>query len=111
MIIVAVVVLTALMGWGDRVTRYQRIGLCVMASGLILAAPSRYMQGVGLADLMFLSGIATTLIARHWRHILQRADRLDGVEDGRIEWPQKSANAWAPAMSSFLARLSKSKND
>lgn len=83
-VIVVVVVLAALMGWGEQVTRCQRYGLCIMASGLILAAPSRYSQGIGLADLMFLAGIAVALVSRHWRGILKRADCLDGVEDGRV---------------------------
>lgn len=83
-VIVVVVVLAALMGWGERVTRCQRYGLCIMASGLILAGPSRYAQGLGLADLMFLSGIALALVARHSRSILKRADCLDGIEDGRV---------------------------
>ena len=82
-VIVAVVFLAALMGWGDRVTRCQRYGLCVMASGLILAAPSRYVQGVGLADLMFLLGLAVYLLNRHLKFILRRADALDGAHDGR----------------------------
>lgn len=83
-VIVVVVVLAALLGWGEQVTRGQRYGLCIMASGLLLAAPARYFQGIGLADLMFLTGIATALVSRHWRSILKRADRLDGVEDGAV---------------------------
>ncbi len=82
-VIVAIVFLAALMGWGDRVTRCQRYGLCVMASGLILASVDRFMQGVGLADLMFLLGLATYLLNRHLKFILHRADALDGAPDGR----------------------------
>jgi drug/metabolite transporter (DMT)-like permease len=84
-IVVGTVVLAAVMGWGERVTRCQRIGLCVSVAGLVLAAPARlYGHGPGLGDLMFLSGFAAYLLARHGRAILKRADRLDGVEDGRI---------------------------
>lgn len=84
-LVVGIVVLAAIMGWGERVTRGQRIGLCVMAAGLALAAPARlFGHPPGLGDLMFLSGLAAYLVARHGRSILQRADRLDGIEDGRL---------------------------
>ncbi len=83
--IVGIVVLAAVIGWGARVTRFQRIGLCVMAAGLVWAAPARLFGAApGLPDLMFLTGLALYLAARHGRHIMSRADRLDGAEDGRI---------------------------
>ena len=86
--VVGLVVLAAVIGWGARVTRCQRIGLCIMAAGLVWAAPARlFGAGPGLPDLMFLSGMALYLAARHGRHIMGRVDRMDGVEDGRISLP------------------------
>ncbi|WP_433934397.1 hypothetical protein [Brevundimonas diminuta] len=83
--VVGIVVLAAVIGWGARVTRFQRLGLCVMAAGLVWAAPARLFGAApGLPDLMFLTGLALYLAARHGRHIMRRADRLDGAEDGRI---------------------------
>ncbi len=88
--IVGVVVMAAIVGWGARVTRCQRIGLCVMAGGLVWAAPARlFGAGPGLPDLMFLSGLALYLAARHGRQIMERVDRLDGVEDGRVSWRRR----------------------
>lgn len=87
-VVVSIVVLAALIGWGARVTRYQRIGLMVMAAGLIWAAPARlFGAGPGIPDLMFLGGLALYLCARHGPHIMVRVDRLDGVEDGQVKWP------------------------
>lgn len=88
--IVGLVVMAAIVGWGARVTRCQRIGLCVMAGGLVWAAPARlFGAGPGLPDLMFLSGLALYLAARHGRQIMERVDRLDGVEDGRVSWRRR----------------------
>lgn len=86
-VVVAIVMMSALMGWGARVTACQRWGLCTMASGLVLAAPSRYAQGVSFADLMFLGGLCLYLLARNIKFILRRADALDGVQDGRLVLP------------------------
>lgn|SRR5690606_33884617 len=86
--VVGIVVLAAVIGWGARVTRCQRTGLCIMAAGLVWAAPARLFGAApGLPDLMFLSGLALYLAARHGKHIMDRVDRLDGVEDGRITLP------------------------
>ena len=90
-IIVLVVVLAALIGWGERVTRWQRNGLLLMSAGLIWAAPARFWgYDAGLPDLMFLAGLALYLVARHAKHILHRADALDGIEDGRVRWPRRT---------------------
>ncbi|WP_292051620.1 MULTISPECIES: hypothetical protein [unclassified Brevundimonas] len=87
-LIVGVIVLTAIVGWGARVTRCQRVGLIVCASGLVLAGPSRfYGQPVGYADLMFVGGLAVYLLGRNLKFILRKADGLDGVEDGRLALP------------------------
>lgn len=84
-VIVGIVVLATVIGWGERVTRFQRIGLCVMAAGLVWAAPARLFGATpGMPDLMFLSGLALYLCARHGAHIMARVDRLDGIEDGQI---------------------------
>lgn len=83
--VVGIVLLAAVIGWGARVTRFQRIGLCVMAGGLVWAGPGRlFGLAPGLPDLMFLSGLALYLAARHGHHIMTRVDRMDGVEDGRL---------------------------
>lgn len=83
--VVGVVVASAVMGWGARVTRWQRFGLIIFASGLTLAAPARYFgQAVGLPDLMMLAGLFIYLLARNAKYILRRADALDGREDGRL---------------------------
>lgn len=83
--VVGIVVLATVIGWGARVTRCQRLGLCVMAGGLVWAAPARLFGAApGLPDLMFLAGLALYLAARHGKHILSRVDRLGGVESGRI---------------------------
>ncbi|GAA0216058.1 hypothetical protein QOZ96_002467 [Brevundimonas nasdae] len=88
--IVGLVVMAAIIGWGARVTRCQRIGLCVMAGGLVWAAPARlFGAGPGLPDLMFLSGLALYLAARHGKRIMGRVDQLDGVEDGRMSWRRR----------------------
>ncbi|WP_296174214.1 hypothetical protein [uncultured Brevundimonas sp.] len=92
--VVGIVVLAAVIGWGARVTRFQRIGLCVMAGGLVWAGPGRlFGLAPALPDLMFLSGLALYLAARHGHHIMTRVDRLDGAEDGRINL---SSRAKAP---------------
>lgn len=84
-IVVGIVALAAVVGWGARVTRFQRIGLIVMAAGLTWAAPARLFGATpGMPDLMFLSGLALYLCARHGAHIMARVDRLDGIEDGQI---------------------------
>ena len=88
-VIVGIVVLATVIGWGERVTRFQRIGLCVMAAGLVWAAPARLFGAMpGMPDLMFLSGLALYLCARHGKHIMVRVDRLDGIEDGRVGLPR-----------------------
>lgn len=89
--IVAMVVLTALMGWGGPTNRVQRVSLCVMAAGLAWAGPARlFGQPPGLGDLMFVGGIAVHLATVYGPRIWRRAAALDGVDDGRIDFSARS---------------------
>lgn len=89
--IVAMVVLTALMGWGGPTSRVQRVSLCVMAAGLTWAGPARlFGQPPGLGDLMFVGGIAVHLATIYGPRIWRRAAALDGVDDGRIDFNARS---------------------
>lgn len=87
-VVVGVVALAALTDWGGRVGpvgRVGRLGFTCMAGGLLWAAPGRFTgMAFGLADLMFLFGLATALLSLFGPGIWRRADALDGVEDGRI---------------------------
>ena len=85
--IVAMVVLTALMGWGGPTNRVQRVSLCVMAAGLAWAGPARlFGQPPGLGDLMFVGGIAVHLATVYGPRIWRRFAALDGEDDGRVDF-------------------------
>lgn len=88
--LVAIVTLAAVMGWGGPMTRPQRLGLCAAAAGLVGAGIGRAMQGpVGWFDGLFLGGLVLYLAATYGAAILRRADRCDGVADGRIRMPRR----------------------
>lgn len=85
LVVIALVVAIALMGWGGRVGRAQQIGLCLMAAGLVWAGPARFLgYGPGLGDLAFLIGIALYVAAIHGPALWRRVDALDGAQDGWI---------------------------
>lgn len=83
--VVLMVFLIALLGWGGRIRTLERVGLCMMAAGLLWAGPARFLgQPAGLGDLMFLAGLLTLLWAIYGRAVWNRADALDGQADGRV---------------------------
>ena len=88
--LVAIVVLAAVLGWGGPMTTPQRLGLCATAAGLVGAGIGRAAQGpVGWFDALFLAGLVLYLAATYGRAIWARADRCDGVADGRIRMPRR----------------------
>ncbi len=56
-----------------RVARHQRLGLVMSAAGLMWAGPSRFQQGVGLGDLLFVTGLAVFLTALYGPKIIKRS--------------------------------------
>lgn len=83
-VVAAMVVLTAIIGWGGDVGRWRRIGLCLTGASLVWAGPSRllgYPSGIG--DLLFLVGLGVHLTALYGRAWRRRIDALDGVVDDR----------------------------
>lgn len=84
--IVAVVVAVALLGWAGRLSRLERVGLCILAAGLLWAGPTRFLAkpGPGLPDLVFLVGVALLLGATYGRAVVAHLDALDGRADGRL---------------------------
>lgn len=88
--LVAIVGLAAVLGWGGPMTRAQRLGLCGAAAGLVGAGIGRAAQApVGWFDALFLAGLVLYLAATYGRAIWSRADRCDGVTDGRIRLPRR----------------------
>ena len=84
-VIVLTVILTAHFGWGGRVSLLERVALTLMAAGLALAGPERFLgRGVGLGDLMFLTGLALHLLRLYGPAMWRKADSLDGAIDGRV---------------------------
>ncbi|RZJ19134.1 MAG: hypothetical protein EON91_02755 [Brevundimonas sp.] len=84
-VIVAIVALAGIVGWGGRVSCAQRIGLCVMAAGLVWAGPARFMgYPPGLGDLLFVAGIVIHLGAVYGPAMWRKVDALDGEADGRV---------------------------
>lgn len=83
--IVALVVLVALFGWAGRVSLPQRLGLCLIAAGILWAGPDR-IQGhpPGLGDLLMLLGVLVYGLAVYGRQLRDHADRMDGRLDGRF---------------------------
>ncbi len=89
--IVAVVVAVALLGWAGRLSRLERIGLCVLAAGLLWAGPTRFLAkpGPGLPDLVFLVGVALLLGATYGRAVVAHLDAMDGRADGQVGWRRR----------------------
>lgn len=83
--IVALVVLVALCGWAGKVSRPQRVGLCLIAAGLVWAGPGRLQgQPPGLGDLAMLLGILVYGLSVYGRQLREHVDELDGRRDGRL---------------------------
>ncbi len=85
MLVVAIVVMAAILGWGGSIGVLQRFGLCALAAGLVGAGAGRALQRpVGWFDVLFLAGLGLYLAANYGRAIWMRADALDGAADGRV---------------------------
>lgn len=73
-------------GWGGALTRAQRLGLGAFSGGLAWAGVNRMIgRAPGVADLLWLIGLLIYFLATHGRQALRSADKLDGVEDGRLD--------------------------
>ena len=87
MIAAAILVVTVcllLVGWGGLLTRLQRLGLAMFASGLVLAAIPRFNgHPPGLGDVLMLAGLVLFFGATYGPKILCHVDGLDGAVDGR----------------------------
>lgn len=89
-LVVAVVFVVALLGWGGKVGRTQRYALCTIAAGLAWAGPARALgMAPGPGDLLFLSGLLAYLLATYGPPIFRHMDSLDGRADGRISFPPR----------------------
>ena len=86
--IILTVAAVAVLGWAGRLTRLERVGLCVLAAGLVWAGPGRFLStpGPGLGDLLFLAGIGTLLVSIYGRALIAHIEGMDGRQDGRL-WP------------------------
>lgn len=86
---VAVIVLVAVLGWGGALSLAHRLGLSILAAGIVWAAPARAAVGaIGPGDAMLFGGLLTYLLAAHGRRIFQTVDALDGASDGRVGRPR-----------------------
>ena len=84
-VVVGMIVLIALFGWGGMMKRLERIGLFMTGAGLLWAGPVRLLGGgVGLGDLIFVLGLGLHLWALYGPALWRRADALDGKADGRV---------------------------
>lgn len=86
--IILTVVAVAVLGWAGRLTRLERVGLYILAAGLLWAGPGRFLSqpGPGLGDLLFLAGIGTLLVSIYGRALIAHIEGMDGRQDGRL-WP------------------------
>ena len=83
--VVGAVVLLVL-GWGGRLSTWERAGLCAIAGGLAWAGPQRaHGPPLGLGDLLMIVGVAVYLGAVYGRALMTHADKLDGTEDGKVD--------------------------
>lgn len=84
-LVVGVALMTVLFDRRTAPPRGQRIGLSMMAAGLLWAAPARMMGGSpGLGDLIFLLGLLILLLALYGGQLARRVDAIDGHIDGRL---------------------------
>lgn len=83
--VVAVVLSVVMFDRRTAPPRGPRIGLTMMASGLLWAAPARMLGGSpGLGDAVFLTGLLVLLLALYGPRLVRGLDTLDGREDGRL---------------------------
>lgn len=83
--VVAVVLAIVLLDRRTAPPRGQRIGLSMMAGGLLWAGPSRMLGGSpGMGDLVFLLGLLILLLALYGGQMVKRVDAIDGRIDGRL---------------------------
>lgn len=76
-LIVAVIVVVALLGWGGSLTLSQRLGLAGVAAGIVWAGPGRALgREPGLGDALLLMGLLVYLLATYGRALLRRLDTL-----------------------------------
>lgn len=84
----AVVGLVLLVVFFDRrspTPKAQRVGLTMMAAGLLWAGPARALgRPAGLGDVLFLSGLLVLLLSLYGAALMRGADMVDGRADGRI---------------------------
>ncbi len=87
--VVGIIVLAAALGWGGKMSRTCRLGLCTMAAGLVGAGVGRATQApVGWFDVLFLIGLALYLARSYGPAIVHHADAADGAVDGRFDFPR-----------------------
>lgn len=90
-VIVGLIALAAVIGWGGTMATTQRLGLCATAAGLVGAGLNRAMQApVGWFDVLFLAGLALYLGRTYGPAICRRADAVDGLADGAIRFPKRA---------------------
>lgn len=90
-VVVGLVVLAAVMGWGGQMSRTLRVGLCAMAAGLVGAGVGRAMQApVGWFDVLFLGGLVVYLGRSYGAAILHHADACDGAAAGHLEFHRRA---------------------
>lgn len=83
--VVALVMVVAVFDHRCPVPKGQRVGLCLMAAGLMWAGPARFLgAATGPGDLMFMIGLLILLLALYGRGLARRVDALDGQVDGRL---------------------------
>ena len=75
-LVVGLVLLKGVLGWGAAISRSQRLALCMIGAGIVWAGPGRYLElPPGLGDLLFVSGIAVHIFAVHggslWRAVTE----------------------------------------
>lgn len=84
-VVVGMIVLIALLGWGGMMKRLERIGLFMTGAGLLWAGPVRLLGGgVSLGDLIFVLGLLLHLWALYGPALRLRADAIDGTVDGKV---------------------------
>lgn len=84
-IVVLIIALVALFGWGGLLTLPQRLGLAAIAAGIVWAGPGRALgREPGLGDALWLLGLLVYLVLTYGPKLFERADGLDGAVDGRL---------------------------